>query len=149
MSNRVGTAAVHLRLCGATYEDISDTLGLDGPKAALSLVTRELGRNQIDIADRENLRNEESQRLLHLLRPVMTRALNERDAEHLAAARTALAIIDRRIRLLGLDAPTQIAVHTPSTAELEAWVVRMAAIEVPAVDELDVIDVEVIEDADA
>lgn len=135
---RLGTAATHLRLVGASWSDIAETLGLSGPEEALSLVTRELARNVTE-ADRDVLREEESQRLLKVLEPVMHRALDTSDPEHLAAVRTAVAVIDRRIRLMGLDAPTQIAIHTPTARELEAWVTRMAAIEVPAIEEADVV----------
>lgn len=136
--DRLGQAALQLRLCGASFADIADTLELDSPRHALSLVTRELN-SEVSDADRSMLREEENQRLLTLLGPVMNRAMNQNDPEHLAAARAALAIVDRRIRLLGLDAPVQIAVHTPSAAELEAWVSRQAAIDVPSIEEFDVL----------
>jgi hypothetical protein len=40
----------------------------------------------------------------------MSKALNPKDKEHLAYNARALAIIDRQIKLWGLDAPTQIQV---------------------------------------
>ena len=37
-------------------------------------------------------------------------------------ATAALSIIDRHIRLMGLDAPTEISIHTPTQHEIERWV---------------------------
>jgi hypothetical protein len=145
---RTGAAAVQLRVSGASYSDIALTLGLRNARTALTMVTKELalqGEGEDDARDR--LRNEESARLMHLLGPVMTRASDVMDPEHLAAVRTAVTIIDRRIKLLGLDAPTEITIHTPTQTELDNWVTAMVVEAMPnaALEEPDIIEGEVIE----
>lgn len=141
LPSTAGPAAVHLRLQGTSWADIADTLGLANAKAAVQVVTRELSSHS-GAQDRDMLRAEESERLLSLLRPVMERATDPHDPEHLAAVKTAVAVIDRRIRLLGLDAPTQLAIHTPSTQELEAWVTQMATVGQPQLIEAQIIELE-------
>jgi hypothetical protein len=141
---RIGSAAVQLRVSGTSYSDIAVTLGLQDARMALTVVTRELalqGDGEDDARDR--LRNEESARLMHLLGPVMDRATDPTDPEHLQAVRTAVTIIDRRIKLLGLDAPTEILVHTPTQTELDQWVGAMVAQAMPraALTEPEIIDV--------
>lgn len=56
--------------------------------------------------------------------------------------RAAVTIIDRRIRLYGLDAPTEITVHNPTQTELEQWVAQMVTHVMPALQEPDIVDVE-------
>jgi hypothetical protein len=63
--------------------------------------------------------------------------------------RTARELIDRHIRLFGMDAPTEIVVHSPTTMELEAWVAQVLSYAANDVQELDVIEAEVIEDGRA
>lgn len=140
---RVGAAAVQLRVSGASFAEIADTLGLADARSAIMAVHRELA-DSLDSDDRDQQRAEESARLLELLGPMMDRAADPTDPEQIAATRTAVTIIDRRIKLFGLDAPTEIAIHTPTATELEQWVAGMVATSMPSValSEPDVVDVE-------
>lgn len=139
-----GAAAVQLRVQGTSYSDIAFTMGLRGPREALTLVTRELAALAADDAseDRDHLRREASAQLDHLLVGVMAKASDPDDAEHLVAVRAAVTIIDRRIRLYGLDAPTEITVHNPTQTELEQWVAQIVTHVMPALQEPDIVDVE-------
>jgi hypothetical protein len=140
---RMGAAAVQLRVSGASYADIADTLGLANPRAALNAVTRELAlQGEDDPEGRDELRRVESARLDALLQGVMSKAIDPNHDEHLVAVRTAVTIIDRRIKLYGLDAPTEMIVHTPTQTELDAWVAAMVTHTMPSIREADVIDVE-------
>ena len=130
---RMGAAAVSLRVNGTSYEDIAMTLGLSSPRAALTLVSRELAIESEEMdEERDALRRVESARLDELLLSVMEKATDPDNGEHLPAAKVALSIIDRRIKLFGLDAPTEITVHNPTATELDNWVATMVQHSMPA-----------------
>jgi len=138
-----GAAAVQLRVQGTSYVDIAYTLGLSNARAALQLVTRELAAQAAeDGEDRDQLRRVESARLDELLVGVMEKATDPYNDEHLVAVRAAVTIIDRRIRLHGLDAPTEVVVHNPTQTELEQWIAQMVTHVMPALQEPDLIDVD-------
>jgi len=146
---RMGAAAVQLRVHGTSYEDIAMTLGLNSARAALTLVTRELAAQSEGLTEeRDALRRVEAARLDELLASVMEKATDQTHDEHLPAIRTAVTIIDRRIKLYGLDAPTELVVHTPTQTELDQWVATMVQHTIPrqALEEPDIIDVESTED---
>jgi hypothetical protein len=124
---RNGAAAVALRLAGASYTEIAEALALTDAKAARSAVETTLAAQTTE-QTREQLRGEEAARLERLLRGVWGKATNPDHAEHLPAAKVALAIIDRHVRLHGLDAPAEVIVHSPTTAEIDAWVASMTAV---------------------
>lgn len=123
---RQSGAAVTLRLAGASFDEIAETLSLTSSAHARDLVITNLSaRASTEV--RDTLRVEESARLERLLRGVWPKATNPGDAEHLPAAKVALGIIDRHIRLNGLDAPTEVLVHNPTVAEIDAWVAIVTA----------------------
>lgn len=139
-----GAAALHLRVNGASYADIAMTLGLASARSALHVVTDELAEaGQLDTDAKERLRAEESARLEALMGSVMTKALDPEHPEHLVAVRAAVTVIDRHIKLHGLDAPSEVIVHTPTQTELENWVATMVHHTMPQLEEADVIDVSV------
>jgi len=123
---RNGNAAVALRLAGASYGEIAEALAFADAKAARSAVETTLAATATEHS-RDQLRGEEAARLERLLRGVWAKATNPEHAEHLPAAKVALAIIDRHVRLHGLDAPTEVVVHSPTAAEIDAWVAGMTA----------------------
>lgn len=148
---RAGAAAVQLRLHGASYEDIAETLGLATARGALTLVTRELAAQSEGMdEDRDHLRRVESARLDELLVAMMGKATDGSDPEHIPAARAAMSIIDRRIKLFGLDAPTEVTIHTPTQTELDSWVAQMVSATMPpqALEEPDILGDEDIVDAE-
>lgn len=120
---KTARSAVALKLAGASYSEIAETLGFAGPVEARNAVERDLANQAIKDSDGiEALRTEESMRIQRLLRSVWRKATDEADPEHLPAVRVALSLIDRNIRLRGLDAPTEVVVHNPAQAEIDAWV---------------------------
>jgi hypothetical protein len=139
--DRQGAAAVALRLAGAPYADIAEALALASVDQARSMVIDDLA-GRVSGDERALLRAEEAARLERLLRSVWGKATNPEHPEHLPAAKVALAIVDRHVRLHGLDAPAEIVVHTPTMAEIDAWVASMnaaavapyAALEAPVVE---------------
>jgi hypothetical protein len=122
---RNARAAVALRLAGATYPEIADTLEIDTPDKARELIERELAANGMDDNRRHNLREEEAARIMRLMRGVWGKATDPENPEHLPATRVALALIDRHARLMGLDAPQEVVVYTPTTTEIDQWVADM------------------------
>lgn len=133
-----GAAAVALRVAGASFADIATTLGLSSPRRALQVVEQELADRVTD-ADVDVQRAEASARLEALMASVWPKASNPDDPEHLPAVKTAVGIVDRHIRLHGLDRPSEVIVHTPTSQELETWVAAMASIGVPEVVEADIV----------
>jgi hypothetical protein len=118
-------AAVALRIAGATYADIARMLEYASPSLARQAVERSLATT-VGHESRDQLRFIEARRLERLLRSLWHKATDEKNDEHLAAVRTAIAVIDRHARLYGLDAPQEMVVYTPAATELEAWVSKMA-----------------------
>jgi hypothetical protein len=127
---RQGAAALTLRLAGASYADIAEALELGSSVQARALVVTTLAARAPDAEEREHLRAEEAGRLERLLRGVWGKANDPNHAEHLPAIKVALALIDRHIRLYGLDAPAQVVVHNPTVAEIDAWVAQVMAVQV-------------------
>jgi len=115
-------AAVSLRLAGAPFDEIAEVLGLSSADAARQKVELGLAAERWDDEQRDALRAEEASRILALLKPMWSKATDPDDPEHIPAAKTALQFIDRHARLLGLDAPTEVVVHNPTTSEIDQWV---------------------------
>lgn len=141
-----GPAVTALRLAGATFPEIAETLGIANAAEAQTLYFRDLGQRVSD-EDRRHSRMEAKARLERLLRSTWRKATTERDPEHLAAVRVAQGIVDRLIKLEGLDAPTEVVVHAPTVAEIDAWVARVVAAQPDNLpDEPDIVDADVVAD---
>lgn len=142
---RVSRAALALRIAGATYEEVADELGYRDGNTARVAIERELGRwAQEKPEERERLRTLASARLDALLRSVWDKATDSADPEHLASVKVALSLVDRSVKLHGLDAPTEVVLHSPTEVEIEQWVARMVTS--GATSYGDVVDAEVITD---
>lgn len=138
--------AVALRIAGANYSEIARMCQYASPTLARQAVERSLAATVGD-ESREQLRFLEARRLERILRGLWRKATDENNEEHLAAARTAIAVIDRHARLYGLDAPTEMVVYTPAVHEIEQWVTAMSRQvrgELP--DEFDIIEGHAIDD---
>jgi predicted transcriptional regulator len=96
--------AMDLRKLGATYQQIADKCGYADRGAAHHAVQRELGRTIQDSAD--DLRIIENERLDDLYRAMVARAIKG-DEKSTWYVDRCLAIMERRARLWGLDAPTR------------------------------------------
>jgi hypothetical protein len=139
--NRKADAALSLRLSGATWSDIAQALGFPTPRAALVATERALVK-QLNDTDREQMRMLAGARLERLLRGVWNKAIDPTAPDQMPAVTRARELIDRHAKLFGLDAPTEIVVHSPSQSELEDWVLRMTATMVPEVEEPDIFESE-------
>lgn len=107
--------ALKLRKLGFQYEEIAAQCGYNNKGAAWNAVQRLLSKYKTEAVN--ELRIVETARLDDLLRPFMLRAMKgEKDA-----AFVVLRIMERRAKLLGLDAE-------PASAELAQVIIR----EIPA-----------------
>jgi hypothetical protein len=139
--NRKADAALSLRLSGASWSDIAITLGFPTPRAALVATERALVK-QLSETDREKMRMLAGARLERLMRSVWAKAIDPDSPDQMTAVNRARELIDRHAKLFGLDAPTEIVVHSPTQSELEDWVLRMTATMVPEVEEPDIFESE-------
>lgn len=146
---RKGSAALALRLAGAGYDEVADALGLADARAARDQAEQALeARAWADVEGRQRLRQENSARIERLLRGVWQKATTADHPEHLSAVKVAVALIDRHIRLHGLDAPAEIIVHNPTATEIDQWVagmISMGSADLAAM-EADIVDAEVVDD---
>lgn len=143
---RKADAAVSLRLAGASWSDIARTVGYPTPRQAIVSTEKALAKRLDNPQDREKMRQLAGARLERLLMSVWPKATDPAHPEHLYALGKAREIIDRHAKLFGLDAPTEIVVHTPTQTELEAWVSQMLAGTLPPVHEYDIITGQIVED---
>ncbi len=138
-------AAVALKVAGASYEEIAQTLDYGSVGHARQAVERALA-STVDAFDREKERGLANRRIERLLRGLWAKAADPDHPEHLVAARTAMVMVDRHIRLNGLDAPTEVTVYTPAAREIETWVATVMAHQKSTLPiEADVLDAEVVE----
>jgi hypothetical protein len=107
---------VQLKLAGVDYESIARQLGYSSPADARKDLTRafDASARRLD-HDTQELRALELARLDRLQAATWTSAL----AGDVKAVETSLRIIDRRCRLLGLDAPTKHEVISLDAIEAE------------------------------
>lgn len=138
-------AALALKLAGASWSEIAAALNFKDEKAARAAVERSAAANVSD-DDRLAHRNVANLRYERLLRATMVMALNPKDSQQLSAIRTAREIVDRLVALNGAAVPVEIIVTNPTEQELMAWVTKVAQIEAPAVQEVDIFDAEVVSD---
>lgn len=142
-------AAAALRMDGYTFEEIARILGVE-PHRAKNLVDDYLSHiaaSDVGERDRAALRRREDMRLDRLLYSVWAKALDEEHPEQLGAIRIALAISERMSKLHGLDAPQEVIVHSPTTAEIDNWVASVARVAHDhGVVEAEVVDADIVDE---
>jgi hypothetical protein len=98
-----------LRRAGATYKQIAAQVG-GSEQNAHQMVTRILGTMRTELAETtDDVRALELERLDALLMGQWSQAT----AGHQGAVATVLRIMERRARILGIDAPAKVAPTTP------------------------------------
>lgn len=112
--------ALELRTEGHTLDQIADQLGYADKSGAHRAITAALDRHESAAVDQ--YRDLEAARLNELQRAVWPLAIGG----DLAAVTACVRIIDRRAKLLGLDAPVLVDVNaSASTVDLDATVYRI------------------------
>jgi type II secretory pathway component PulK len=135
-------SALSMRVAGATLDEICTVVGFASTKEAITAIDKAL-REELrgDEKNRDKMRQIANQRLERLLRSVWSKAIDEDHPEHLNAVAKARELIDRHIKLYGLDAPAEMIVHNPDSGEIEAWVMQiMGQADNPDVVEADILD---------
>jgi hypothetical protein len=144
----VNGAAAALRMDGMAFAEIGATLGLSATEAKQA-VSRYLASlaDRMPEEDRAKMRTREDARLDKLLYAVWGKALDEENPEQLHAVKVALAIGERRAKMYGLDAPTEVINHTPTTAEIDQWAQHLTGFAAShGVTEAEVIDGELVDE---
>lgn len=101
--------ALERRKDGLSYDAIAQELGYSTAQGAYAAVKAMLLKSIREPAD--EVRQVENERLDVLFHKVYTRAKESGDEKDITQC---LAIMNRKARLLGLDAPTKVAPTTPS-----------------------------------
>lgn len=110
---------------GANYPEIADEFGVSVATARMA-VERVLADSLDDNEDKTKQRQRVSLQLDAFLRSVVDRALDPQDEAQLSYLRAAMTVVDRKARLLGLDAPVNVQLGLPSKDELDQWVAAVA-----------------------
>ena len=112
--------ALELRMVGATFQAIADTLGYGNRSSATDAITRALR----DTAPKEltdEVRRIENERLDALWRPMYHRAIG---GDYLAVDRC-LRIMAQRAALNGLDAPIRVRQSVITEEDIDAAIARI------------------------
>lgn len=146
--------ALELYLAGATMPQIAQALGYSAVASAYRTVERALMQQVVPAT--EEVRRAELMRLDGMLRKLQGK-INGGDIK---AIETALKIMDRRAKYLGLDAPTKAEVtHFSATGHYEQEIAqiveamrtgkinRVQRPALPAGEEDEAVDAEIVEDA--
>ena len=120
-------AAMVMAMQGASYADIARVLDYDSPGAAKAAVERAVADSGGDLAqDRATLRGVMSSRLEFWLRSIAPKIIADGPSQ-LDYMSMGLRLADRRIKLLGLDMPTQIELIDPGHEEFAEFVQKLVA----------------------
>lgn len=139
---RKHNAALQLALAGASWDEIALSLGYPTGRLARVAVEKALEKQLATSDDRAKMRRIASARLDRLLRGVWSKAIDPDHPDHLIALSKAREVIADHRKLFGLDAPTEVVVHSPTQHELEAWVAKVVTSIGPGVVEYDILDAE-------
>lgn len=142
---RKQNAALQMKLAGATWQEVAEVIGYPTARQAIVAVEQSLERELAHPDSQAQLRAMAGKRLERLLRSTWPKALNDENPEHLQAVGKAREILGDYAKLFGLNAPTEVTVHNPTTAELDRWVASVTAANAPPVTEYDIIAGEVAE----
>lgn len=125
-SQTTARAAVAMKISGASYVEIAEELGYVTPQSARIAVEELIASAYDENTDYKSLRNIASARLEKLMRSLAPTALDPNDPDHLPYARQFLSVIDRHIKLHGIDAPQVVTVVNPDADEFERVVGALA-----------------------
>lgn len=142
---RKGRAAIELRKSGASWDEIAQVLGFPSGHLCLVATEKALEKDLRSEESRDFMREMAGQRLDRLLRGVWSKAIDPDHPEQMVAVDRARMLIDRHIKLYGLDAPTEMVIRDPNQVELEKWVSEVMKAKAPELTEADIFEPDVIE----
>jgi hypothetical protein len=136
--SRKANAALQMAYAGATWNEIATALGYPTARMAKVATERALEK-QLDEADKTKMRRMAGARLDRLIRAVWAKAIDPEAPDQMIAVSKAREVIADHRKLFGLDSPTEVIVHNPTESELAAWVSKVVAVQMPVVEEYDII----------
>lgn len=113
-------AALRLKLMGASFADIAQTLDFASPTSAQRAVEQALARSADDYQDKERLRALLNARMERVMEVCFARALAKNNPDQIAYMRTLAVYIDRVSKMNGLEQANTVVV-TPGFEEVYAW----------------------------
>lgn len=117
-------SAMALVMAGASFDEIAKRFEFRSGRHVKRVVERALA-STVTLTEKTHLRAVASRRYEMLFKSVIGRATNPREAGQLAYNQRAQAILDRIVKLHGLEAPTQVQI-SPSDDYLAAYANKMA-----------------------
>lgn len=139
-------AAAVMLVSGADFATIAQVMDFPSQDAARLAAEKALA-DSFDSWDKAALKKVLTGRLEALWRVAYSRASNDRYAAKEAATGNALKIIDRLTKMYGVDEPTQVVMHSATSAQINEWVARVTAKEIEALPaEEDIFDAEIVEE---
>lgn len=127
-TNRRGAqAALTLKLAGASYSEIAQTLEYDSPRDAQAAVEMALAAATPVDEEVRSQRSMLSLQLDNIIRNHAVQASDKRNVDQIAHSRLILSTLDRKARLLGLDAPILIQKIDPAGDEFNRILLAAAA----------------------
>lgn len=139
-------AATNLRIAGASYTEIAETLEYASPGQARAVVEKALA-GAYAVEDRETLFRITAARLDGLIRTVYPKAVDTDDREQIAYGKLLLDVLARQAKLHGLDAPTQVLIN-PQAEDFNKVVSLLAEQAADDFLEADVFDAEIVEEGE-
>lgn len=118
-------SAVALVIAGASFADVARMLNYKSAAEAKKAVEKALS-STVTLSEKKYLQSLATRRYEALLKSVMPRATNPKDSNQLAFNQRAQSILDRMVRLQGLEAPTQIQI-SPSDDAIRAYAQQFMA----------------------
>jgi hypothetical protein len=117
--------ALQLRKAGKTFDQIAQALGYASPSGAYQAVTSALQATLQEPAD--DLRRLEVERLNRLFDVAYDKAVDPDQKGAMFAVDRCLAIMDRRAKLLGLDAPIRKTIEIVDDSAIDREIERLVA----------------------
>lgn len=143
-------AALTMALYGASPSEIAKVLGYSSPYRARSAYERVLSSVPISEGKIEHKREMAIRRYSKLLSVVMKKAMDPNDPQHLAYHARAAAMVDRMVKVEGVEAPQQVQVSATDEmiGALLTRFVRQGNDDIDS-GEADIIDADIIEEGDS
>lgn len=136
--DRKANAAIQLRLEHHSWQEIAETIGYPTARHAQIATERALEKRAAEELSPKVLRQIASGRLEALTKSVWKKAQDEDHPEHLIAVSKARDLVGDWIKLHGAAAPAEVTIHSPSEGEIDEFVGRLVAKQVPMLEEDDI-----------
>lgn len=122
----LGQAAAVMLVSGSSYEEIAVILDLDSAEQAKRIAIRSMA-SQFDDDDRDAMRRIVIGMYNQLFVSALRRSEKQSYSAREAAASNARAAVSEMVKVLGLAAPTQIEVYSPTQTEIDSLLKQVAA----------------------